>query len=516
MARKADEGGIPSRITTEENAARRRPGGAGPDELPGVTTLSLIDVIAHYRAVLSGFGQVVDFDISGLDRLQIPVTSCSLAVHGRFAHHGNGYGVTEEAAQVSGLGELAEGVVSAVGLAGRRAESRWASYAELVAAEGRDRVADPRTLGLPAGSAYTDAMPLVWLPVIRIRTGETVWLPEEFVASEPGEITGPSSLITPITNGLGAGLDEDRAITHGLLELLQRHTNGLRFRALDRRSPVIDPETLPDGVQDLVERFAAVGIRPVLKHAATTLGVTSTYAMGVDPSPAAGIRVTAGGEAAHPSAEVSLTKALLEYANSRSRKAFCFGDREDVRRVAPAGYWDYLGEVGPGEPRAHAAMSAWRDLGTERLRTLTAPDQSASVPYPDITLGPVASEDQAQLRDHVLDALSRDVIAHDVLVARTEVDGVVAAKVVATGLEVEILSYGRIGELGIGDALAGELDLVRVQPEPTGTHVHRVVLTPEAEERLGGPAWYSYDVAAQLVGPLYPLYREPPRHSVSV
>ena len=85
-----------------------------------------------------------------------------------------------------------------------------------------------------------------------------------------------------------------------------------------------------------------------------------------------------------------------------------------------------------------------------------------------------------------------------------------------TGLEVETLSYGRIGELGVRDALAGDLDLVRVQPDPTGSHTARVVLTAAAEERLGGPAWYSYDVAAQLVGPLYPLYREPPRHSVEV
>jgi len=46
--------------------------------------VSLIGVIDHYRAVLSGFGQVVDFDISALDRLQIPVTSCSLAVDGGF------------------------------------------------------------------------------------------------------------------------------------------------------------------------------------------------------------------------------------------------------------------------------------------------------------------------------------------------------------------------------------------------------------------------------------------------
>ncbi len=39
MARKADEGGVPGCISTEENAARRRLGGAGPDELPGVTTM---------------------------------------------------------------------------------------------------------------------------------------------------------------------------------------------------------------------------------------------------------------------------------------------------------------------------------------------------------------------------------------------------------------------------------------------------------------------------------------------
>ena len=61
---------------------------------------------------------------------------------------------------------------------------------------------------------------------------------------------------------------------------------------------MIAPETLPASVQALVERFTAVGIRPVLKHAVTALGVVSTYAMGVDPDPDAGIRVTAGGEAA--------------------------------------------------------------------------------------------------------------------------------------------------------------------------------------------------------------------------
>jgi drug/metabolite transporter (DMT)-like permease len=53
MARQADEGGIPGRIWTEENAARRRPGGAGPDELPGVTT-SVGSVMVGLLAALAG------------------------------------------------------------------------------------------------------------------------------------------------------------------------------------------------------------------------------------------------------------------------------------------------------------------------------------------------------------------------------------------------------------------------------------------------------------------------------
>jgi hypothetical protein len=42
-----------------------------------------------------------------------------------------------------------------------------------------------------------------------------------------------------------------------------------------------------------------------------------------------------------------------------------------------------------------------------------------------------------------------------------------------------------------------------------------VHLTAEAEERLGGPAWFDRAGARRRVGPLYPLYREPGRHVVA-
>lgn len=477
------------------------------------------DIITHYEAALRGAADIVEFDISSLDRLGVPVTTCSALVEGRFTAQGNGYGRTSDAARIGGLGELAEGMV--MGRAIRAALPRGirACRRDLVAREGADHVVDPRTLGLPAGSSYDDDdMVLTWLPTTRVRTGETVFVPADFLVSEPGDLEG-TPLIPPVTNGLGAGLDTERAIAHGLGEILQRHTNGLRFRALDRLSPVIDPETLPPSVRELAEQLRSAGVTPVFKHAATTLGVCSTYVVGIDDDADARIEVTACGEAAHPSAEVSLTKALLEFANSRARKMFCFGPLDAARRLGPSSYWDAVdaGASVRGEERARAAMQSWADLTGEELRALTAPWTDRTVSYDDIVVpGLPEVADQSELLTHLLASLDGRTPPHDVLALTTAHGDVTVAKVLVTNLEVEILSYGRIGELGVRASLDDDLDLVRLGTSPTGTHTARVHLTAEAEERLGGAAWYSYDVADRIVGDLYPLYREPPRHSVAV
>ena len=54
----------------------------------------------------------------------------------------------------------------------------------------------------------------------------------------------------------------------------------------------------------------------------------------------------------------------------------------------------------------------------------------------------------------------------------------------------------------------------RVGPAPVGDHDARVLLVPEAEGRLGGPAWFSYAAAERTVGQQYPQYREPGRHTI--
>jgi ribosomal protein S12 methylthiotransferase accessory factor len=81
------------------------------------------------------------------------------------------------------------------------------------------------------------------------------------------------------------------------------------------------------------------------------------------------------------------------------------------------------------------------------------------------------------------------------------------------------MSYGRIGERGVrrllerDDDRAGLVAVGSAPPAPGWAPVH---LTAAAQERLGGPAWLDRARVDQVVGELYPLYREPGRHAAAL
>ena len=139
---------------------------------------------------LDSYPQGVDeFGVVGLDVLDVHLYSAGLldAAPGE-GGTGLGYGASQDEARVGALGEMTEMVLSARAL--RPVDRRRGSYAELVAAEGAGRVADPLTLVLEAGSDYTPDRPLQWLPMTRRRDGEQVWVPAEFVGSAPDDLPG--------------------------------------------------------------------------------------------------------------------------------------------------------------------------------------------------------------------------------------------------------------------------------------------------------------------------------------
>jgi ribosomal protein S12 methylthiotransferase accessory factor len=175
-------------------------------------------------------------------------------------------------------------------------------------------------------------------------------------------------------------------------------------------------------------------------------------------------------------------------------------------------------------------MLRWLGLGADELRALLEPvvlAERGRVAFADLpTWSPPAGADAQQaLCDHLVATLAAE--GFDVLVLDCSVpgSGVAVARVVVPGLEVEIMSYGRIGERGTADLLArgdGRTGLhgivgLGVPGAPgvpaTAAPVH---LSAAATERLGGPAWLDRAAVDRVVGALYPLYREPALHAAAV
>ena len=479
-----------------------------------------LDAVARlYREALASVGSLTQWSLDGIDRLGVPVESTTWVGPPRHGgrpavSHGVGYGATRSAATVGALGETAEEVVLGAALADL--PRRTDSYADLLAEVGAAGVADPLTLTLPAGSDYAPNRPITWVPTVRWSTGESVWAPIEFVAPDRSmwPAGGPAALITPITNGLGAGDSIERAVGHALLEIVQRDGDTVSFRALDE-GVVIDLAGLTDPTaRRTVEQLRDAGVEPVVKLAATEFACV-VYAVGrdagIDP-PA--LAASAVGEAAHPDGQTAVTKALLEYASSRARRAVSFGPIDAVRAAMP----DYLAHeltlpAGGDEPRALTAMREWVSLDPEDLRALVEPillRETSRVSVPDL---PAVDPNRTATPRDLLHTMHDRLAGFDILVAAGRIGAVHAAKVLVPGLEVETLSYSRIGErvlqrlLDRGSPLVGLGDADRSSRLP-------VRLTAEAQERIGGPAWLDQDVVSATLGRLYPLYREPTRHAL--
>ena len=466
------------------------------------------DIAAAFRASLPADIGVSVFPIDGLDRLGIPVVQAAAIAPSGLSTIGYGFGASHEVAEIGAIGELCEEIHAGLHVA--RAGAVVASHAELGA-----RAVDPRTLCLPAGSDYSTGLPLPWLPARRWPSGEPVLVPREWVAAYDTQLPDAPRLITPITNGLGAGLDLPHAIAHGLLELIQRDGNVLSYRALDRGVVVELDAAVPPDVRALVERLHAEGIGLTVKLAATDFGMANLYAVGDDRgTPTVPIQVTACGEAPHPDRDQAIRKAVLEFVGSRARKAATHGPLAALGRVFPPAYYQrQLAaarlEAADEEPRAVTAMAEWIGADAAMLRTRLAGvfAEDTRVRFADLPTVPTAAA-----------AASRGRL--DLLVARLAVEGlevlwvdcsppdspVAVVRVIVPGLECETMSYHRIGWRGVRRLRARGDRLVLDAARPGA---RRVVLRARDEERAGGPAWFDAALADRIVGGLYPLYREP-------
>ncbi|GEO16030.1 YcaO-like family protein [Microvirga aerophila] len=489
-----------------------------PDDLP--------DPARRYAEALPK-GRYTAFPLTSLDRTGVAVWEVALFLDNAADFpgampSGYGYGTTDGEALIGAIAEMAEMICPTLRLVG---EPHWTgSYNELVLRVGKARITDPLTLCLPAGSPVDRDTPLAWIKAVRARTGEPVLVPMDVGALDYFELPpGYQPFTTLITNGLGAGPDIDWALGHGLLECLQRDGNGLLFRALDQGILLDLPQNLEPGTRALLDHLDGLGIEVQAKYATDEFGLANLYVVGFERDgyePPVPIMLSACGEACDPDRERALRKALLEFCSSRVRKAYSHGPRAVAERVAPQGHIEaFLQTAGPSlenaENRALTEMLGWARLNSSKLKDTLRRSvffTRAVKSFGELPATPcVDTRERGRVARNHLEAAGFDVLYVD---CSPPNHSVAVVKVIVPGLEVETMSYYRIGERNTRKLIERDSPLIRFG-EPADA-LRPVRLTPEALDRLGGRQPL-LDTAAvdRMVGPLYPLYREPEAHHVA-
>jgi thiazole/oxazole-forming peptide maturase SagD family component len=473
----------------------------------------LLLAAARYRAALP-MGRGYEFSLTPLDCIEQPLWAVGVWGDGHIFVDGFGYKATAAGAQVSALGEAAENYFASRWM--RSAERREASYAELLR-EGTAAV-DPVTLCLDAGCGYTAERRMTWVPAVRHPAGERVLVPIEAAAIGFNDISATAEreqwVMTPITNGLGAGLTMEQALVHGLLELVQRDGDSVSFRALDQGVAITLDAVENEGTRQLLRKLEEEDIEVIAKLAEVNCGMPVIYVVGHDRNierPAFPLTLSACGEAADPDRERALEKALREYVSSRARKRFMHGPLEDVASVAPEEYMDRLfaDAVEGDESRALECVLDWVrmpraeffELIRDPVLTVRSHVKFSELPTHEGGLDWIAE----QLRHEGLEILYVDFTEPG--------SGVSAVKAIVPGLEVETISYGRIGARNLKRLMERGSPIVSIGPELEGAR--RILLTAEQESSVGGAAWLHPEELERAVGQLYGLYREPNGHSVA-
>ncbi|MFC6016453.1 YcaO-like family protein [Plantactinospora solaniradicis] len=342
-------------------------GGGATHEFPVEVTWERIS--GHLRRI----GVTRLADLTGLDRLGIPVYNAISPRSNDIISVYNGKGVTPLAARTSAAMEAVERFSAWLPVR----PAAVASYAELAAA---DRpVLDPREHSFAVVPGYRDDGPISWVEGWDLLSECTVLVPHDAAVYQrrPHEQT-PYPMTT--TNGLASGNSLEEAICHALCELVERdamtlaelishrlsqslvRTAEARGTTVDvtplaMRHPRVDLAATPPGVQAVADRFHQAGLEVRLIRLTSDLGVPTYFATNTeDFGPT--MSTNFSGIGTHPNAEVAMMRAITECAQGRAVDIQAM--REDlVMPTDPGGF---------GRPHERSVMLnrhawIWQDHG---------------------------------------------------------------------------------------------------------------------------------------------------------
>jgi ribosomal protein S12 methylthiotransferase accessory factor len=382
-------------------------------------------------------------DITGLDRIGIPVFSAVVPRSDDFISIYSGKGLSRDHALAGALMETIERQSTLAA----RPQLLTAPVAEL---RGRVSIVEPSAIVSRLADSYSDTRPYDWVEGFDLLTGGSTLVPAGIAGYRWRHLPHGTPMRRTTTHGLAAGNCLEEAIAQALCELVERDAWTLaelsshwRPRAalecalgydpcLDfeddlERCPCIDLAGIGEPVDTLLARFRRAGLDPIVRDISSDLGIpVLVAAVAEDDVPA--FPQAHMGVGAHPELRVAAARALTEAAQSRA--ADIQGVREDLapaegdgsgvvihtRRVRFVDRRRWL-------HRRSAQVRDWRDIGQHRHADVLG----------DIEL--------------VLERLQRAGIDQIVVIDFSPPDtGLFVVRVLASRLEMWIADHGRFGE----------------------------------------------------------------------
>ncbi|MBG0566021.1 YcaO-like family protein [Actinoplanes sp. NEAU-A11] len=309
-------------------------------------TRSPAETLAVVQPLLAGCGITRVADITGLDRIGIPVFM-AIRPNSRSLAASQGKGLDRLAAKASAVMEAIE-LYQAEHVA---RPIRLQSHAELSRSL---PVADPAALPGIRGSLFRPHWPIPWIEGVELGSGDPLWVPYELVHADTTVPPMPGSgCFDRGTNGLASGNTLAEAVLHGLCEVIERDALALWEHqpedVRDRRRLALDAVGAA-AVTGLVRKFAEAGVHAVVWDVTSDVGVAAyrTVIFDATTDPLLNPVGAAFGAGCHPDPVVALVRSLTEAA--QSRLTAIAGSRDDLK----AGYY--------GPEQAARALERYRRL----------------------------------------------------------------------------------------------------------------------------------------------------------
>lgn len=280
--------------------------------------------LSRLQPLLTEMGITRVANVTGLDRVGVPVVMATRP-NSRSVSVSQGKGLTLEAAKVSAVMEAvetfhAERIELPLKLASERELAR------------NHRLIDVGGLPRSRSDGFLPDRRILWIEGFDLVAGRPCWLPYETVHSD---FTLPqpagSGCFPANTNGLAAGNHLLEAVSHGLLEVIERDATTLwRLSAGDLQARTrVDLQTIdnPD-CRRLIEQLTERGFRLGIWDASTDTGLPVFVALLLEPG--SSYADPEFGSGCHVQKEVALMRAISEAVQVRT--SYISGARDDYHR----------------------------------------------------------------------------------------------------------------------------------------------------------------------------------------